>query len=745
MAGLLLEIDIKDNAIVGVKNLNKELLTLDKSTQKTVKSNQTLDKSFQTLAVKVVALVASYRLLSKAYDVTIKNGLSYNKVIEEQLQGLTALTVATSKNVSVQGNALTLAQKYTLAQKESLQILKDLEALNSQTPQTLEQTVKVYKTLLPSFKQAGASQKDLLAITKSLAVASASAGIQFDSLLAGVDGLATGTVLVNSDLGRFLKTIGLTNQELKASTDVTSLVIDRLKDFNVTIDTLTVAQSNFTTRWDSLTGKLTQDIFAGQKQSLKEINILLDNILKDDALVKDLTNVFNTVTVTGVKVVEGLLVGVQGARKIALDIGMIFDQSINFFEVGILGAKKALAEFARDVRVTVTESIGFDAAKALGIDTNFSNQTLEIAKLEQQIAQTSIQIREQNKAYDEQITIINTQTGALIAASESVQNNILSYKEEKDAIDSVNESLILNNDLMAKGAEDGRSFYDGLIEASKSYGDSAEISFRVGQEAFRSFTDNATSSLLEFTETGKLNFKGFAASVIKDIAAMVVKEQVAALTIQGIESAKLAFKSTAEATKAGLIATTASAEIAANTATTSTVLATESVKTSAAATTSAVSSAEGIPFPYNLLAIGATVAALQAVISGGFAEGGYTGNGGKYEPAGTVHKGEYVFTKEQTSKIGVNNLSQIANGYADGGFVGSPMVSSPIVKSGGVTININESSNASASVTQNEDEQGNIDIMVDIIDKRMTSRARSGTSEFMGFLETGTNLQRGRA
>lgn len=33
-----------------------------------------------------------------------------------------------------------------------------------------------------------------------------------------------------------------------------------------------------------------------------------------------------------------------------------------------------------------------------------------------------------------------------------------------------------------------------------------------------------------------------------------------------------------------------------------------------------------------------------------FAEGGYTGDGGKYEEAGTVHKGEFVSTKEKTKK-----------------------------------------------------------------------------------------------
>jgi tape measure domain-containing protein len=36
---------------------------------------------------------------------------------------------------------------------------------------------------------------------------------------------------------------------------------------------------------------------------------------------------------------------------------------------------------------------------------------------------------------------------------------------------------------------------------------------------------------------------------------------------------------------------------------------------------------------------------------GGFAEGGYTGDGGKFQPAGTVHKGEFVITAEKTRKF----------------------------------------------------------------------------------------------
>lgn len=59
----------------------------------------------------------------------------------------------------------------------------------------------------------------------------------------------------------------------------------------------------------------------------------------------------------------------------------------------------------------------------------------------------------------------------------------------------------------------------------------------------------------------------------------------------------------------------------------------------------------------------------------GFADGGYTGDGDKYQPAGIVHAGEFVFTKAQTARAGVRNLYALAsmlNGFAEGGLV-SPL------------------------------------------------------------------------
>lgn len=70
----------------------------------------------------------------------------------------------------------------------------------------------------------------------------------------------------------------------------------------------------------------------------------------------------------------------------------------------------------------------------------------------------------------------------------------------------------------------------------------------------------------------------------------------------------------------------------------------------------------------------------------GFAEGGYTGRGGKHEPAGIVHRGEYVMSKAATNRIGVGNLESLhrgaLNGFAAGGYVGdAPAIRRPDVAS----------------------------------------------------------------
>lgn len=85
-----------------------------------------------------------------------------------------------------------------------------------------------------------------------------------------------------------------------------------------------------------------------------------------------------------------------------------------------------------------------------------------------------------------------------------------------------------------------------------------------------------------------------------------------------------------------------------------------------------IAAASKVGFPYNLpliagaVAQGASIIAnIRAIKDQGFADGGYTGSGGKYETAGIVHKGEVVWSQEDIKRWGgvglVENMRKSSN------------------------------------------------------------------------------------
>lgn len=85
----------------------------------------------------------------------------------------------------------------------------------------------------------------------------------------------------------------------------------------------------------------------------------------------------------------------------------------------------------------------------------------------------------------------------------------------------------------------------------------------------------------------------------------------------------------------------------------------EQAKNVAEAIGAVIGAAKGDPYTLALrvIAAAAAIGAAVVTVSGavrasnqGFAEGGYTGDGGKYQPKGVVHAGEFVFDKSTTSK-----------------------------------------------------------------------------------------------
>ena len=83
------------------------------------------------------------------------------------------------------------------------------------------------------------------------------------------------------------------------------------------------------------------------------------------------------------------------------------------------------------------------------------------------------------------------------------------------------------------------------------------------------------------------------------------------------------------------------------------------------------------------IAIARAAISTATVLATGFAEGGFTGKGGKYEPAGIVHKGEYVVPQHivsnpafaghikslENARVMKQGRPALSKGYVDGGFV----------------------------------------------------------------------------
>lgn len=111
--------------------------------------------------------------------------------------------------------------------------------------------------------------------------------------------------------------------------------------------------------------------------------------------------------------------------------------------------------------------------------------------------------------------------------------------------------------------------------------------------------------------------------------------------------------------------------------------------------------------------------ALVGKISGvGFATGGYTGDGGKFTPAGIVHKGEYVITKEATSRLGLDYLNYLnygRRGFASGGGVAVPRVpSTSYVKSSQQNVSVTVVNNGTPVESQVSTKQNGNELQVTI-------------------------------
>lgn len=262
-----------------VKNATNNLNNLTNVSGKAEKSTTSLIGGFTKLQAGALASAAAVGALAKA-------GIEYNAQIEKLTNGLTTLNVLTSKNVDSNGKAISLEQKYNIARRESIETMQKLNAINLETPHTLDQTVQIYKAMYTSMKTVGVSSEEMIDLTKKLSIAAGSSGIEFQQLLSGIDGLATGTVEASSELGRFLKSIGLSNEELKKSANIYETINNKIKDVQGIIG-YEEAVSNLANSFDQLTGALVEPFFDDVKNGITGLAGMFNDLTKSVTLFYD--------------------------------------------------------------------------------------------------------------------------------------------------------------------------------------------------------------------------------------------------------------------------------------------------------------------------------------------------------------------------------------------------------------------------------------------------------------------------
>lgn len=141
----------------------------------------------------------------------------------------------------------------------------------------------------------------------------------------------------------------------------------------------------------------------------------------------------------------------------------------------------------------------------------------------------------------------------------------------------------------------------------------------------------------------------------------------------------------------------------------------------AMADTTALTPAQKFANMAAVAAAGANV--ISQITSVGFSSGGYTGDGGKYTPAGIVHRGEYVLTKEATARLGKGYLDYLnygtRRGFSNGGGVSVPSVNYSGFTGGGNNISVKVINNGEpVNATVNSQQNGNeLEITIELLKK----------------------------
>lgn len=298
---------------------------------------------------KIAASVASIGALAVGIKELAASGIEANRSFENLKIQLTGLIAANSSNVSMMGKTLDAHTKWNMSMKESEGILKKLNETNAKTKFTLEEITGAFNMFYATSAGQGSREKAVQAMD-SIALAAQAVGKNLGDLTPMMDSLATGTVIAASEMGSFMKIVGLTNEELKKASSegkVYDHIIEKLAKYK---ELSAEAAKGYEVALGSLKNELTELIRELTKPMFDTLTAgiaAFSNFIKENKATIIEWAGYITETVKHLGLLAGAFVAVKGA-------GILLGGALSLLQGGLVAITGILPIFTSSLTASLT-------------------------------------------------------------------------------------------------------------------------------------------------------------------------------------------------------------------------------------------------------------------------------------------------------------------------------------------------------------------------------------------------------
>lgn len=244
-----------------------------------------VSNNIANLNAKIINISQVLQGLNVTWDILgekLKNfataGIAANAQLESLQTKLTGLISANSANVTSTGEVINAQQKWHLSSQVASEALDRLKSIATATGNQISSTTDAFTMFYATANDQGSASEAMDAFN-AIALAAQVAGKDMASLVPMFDSLATGTVLAGSEMGSFMKIVGLTNEELKLANQNGTLFAtlqERLAQFGsvakLSAGTYEMELNKLKSSISSLSAEASKPVFDSLKNSIAGLN-----------------------------------------------------------------------------------------------------------------------------------------------------------------------------------------------------------------------------------------------------------------------------------------------------------------------------------------------------------------------------------------------------------------------------------------------------------------------------------------